>query len=198
MGASFRPTKIVVTPFLCSRLALLTLSSVAILYCLGCGQGGGSSGGQVLRATGFFNQTGLTASYTPATGNAVSLSSTISIPGAGSNSGFIGLENLQGTAPILTSTAYLSYAISGSSFLVPNDVFPFSMNVPPSGGPSLTQVFAQLQLLSAARMDFLRSNSGALPPLPFEMTITVTVEGQSPAGDTFSSNPVTYNVTFTN
>ena len=197
MGAAFRPTKIVVTPFLCSRLALLALSSVAVLYCLGCGQGGGSSGGQVLRATGFFSQVGLTPSYTPNTSNTFSLSSTISIPDAGSNSGFIGLENLQGTAPILASTANLAYAISGSSFLVPNDVFPFSLNVPPSGGTSPTQVFAQLQLVSAARMDFLRSNSGALPPLPFDMTITVTVEGQSPAGDAFSSNPVTYNVTFT-
>jgi len=197
MGVSFRPAKTVVTQFLCSRFLLL--SFVAIMCGLGCGQGGGGSDpGQVLRATGFFNQPTLTAtSYTPDTSDTVSLSSTISIPGAGSNGCFIGLENLQGTAAILTSTAYLSYAILGSSFLVPNDVFSFSVDVPPSGGASPTEVFAQLQLVSAARMDFLRSNSGALPPVPFEMTISVVVEGQSPAGDTFDSNPITYNVTFT-
>lgn len=197
MGGSFRLIKIFVTKFLCSRLALLALSSVAILYCLGCGQSGGSSGGEVLSATGFFSESGLTPSYTPNTGNTVSLSSTVSIPGAGSNSGFIGLENLQGTAPIVTSVANLAYAIPGSSFTVPNDVFPFSINLPPATSSGPTEVFAQLQLVSPARMDFLRSNVGFLPPLPFEMTISVTVEGQNSAGDTFYSNSVSYNVTFT-
>ena len=196
MGASFRPASIV-TKIFANRSAIVALFAAAVLCCLGCGQGGGSSGGEVLGASGFFSQIGLTPSYTPDTGNTVSLSSTISIPGAGSNSGFIGLENLQGTAPIVTSAANLTYAIPGSSFTVPSDVFPFSINLPPAKSSGPTEVFAQLQLVSPARMDFLRANTGFLPPLPFQMTISVTVAGQSPAGDTFYSNPVSYNVTFT-
>jgi len=196
MGAFFRPARIVIAQFLCRRF--LVLLSVAVLSGAGCGQDSGSSGGQVLLATGFFDQTTLTTtSYTADTGQTVSLSSTVSIPNAGSDGGFIGLENVQGSVPILTTAAYLNYSISGSSFLVPSDVFPFSLNVPASGGASSTEVFAQLQLVSAARMDFLRENSGALPPVPFAMTVSVTVEGQSPAGDTFYSNSIAYNVTFT-
>ncbi|MGD0074910.1 MAG: hypothetical protein ABSD31_11295 [Candidatus Binataceae bacterium] len=198
MGASVRRIKIAITKSFGSRLALLTISSVAILYCLGCGQSGGSSGGQVLNATGFYSESSTTTvSYVPDTGGTVSLSSTVSIPAPGSSSGFVGLENMQGTAAIVTSVANLSYSISGSSFSIPNDAFSFSITLPPMTNGVPTLAYAQLQLVSAARMDYLRSNIGFLPPTPFAMTVTVTVQGQSDAGGTFLSNPITYNVTFT-
>ncbi len=198
MGASVRRIKIVFTKSFGSRLALLTISSVAILCCLGCGQSSGSSGGQVLNATGFYSESSTTTvSYVPDTGDTVSLSSTVSIPAPGSSSGFVGLENMQGTAAIVTSVANLSYSISGSSFLIPNDAFSFSITLPPITNGVPTLEYAQLQLVSAARMDYLRSNIGFLPPTPFAMTVTVTVQGQSDAGGTFVSNPITYNVTFT-
>ena len=98
---------------------------------------------------------------------------------------------------IVTSVANLSYSISGSSFSIPNDAFSFSITLPPMTNGVPTLAYAQLQLVSAARMDYLRSNIGFLPPTPFAMTVTVTVQGQSDAGGTFLSNPITYNVTFT-
>ena len=97
----------------------------------------------------------------------------------------------------MTSAAALSYAIAGSSFLVPNDIFPFSASIPASGGTTGIEVFVQVQLVSAARMNFLRANADALPPVPFDMTVTVVVAGRSSAGASFASNPVTYNITFT-
>jgi hypothetical protein len=201
MGARFRPTRIAFTRFFLRHVALLPLAPAIILLCLGCGQSGDSSGGQVLRATGFYSQSlpnpTNTPSFTPDTTASFSLSSTVSIPGDRGDVGFIGLENLQGTSPIVTSNASLSYTIAGSSLLVPDDVFPFSASVLGYDGTSSTEVFVQLQLVSAARMNFLRANIGQLPPVPFDMTITVIVDGQNSSGDTFVSNPVAYNVTFT-
>ena len=205
MGGSFRRVTIVVKVLLSLRPAVLTFFSVAILCCLGCGQGG-AGGGQVLHATGFFDAASgggsAPATRTVDSGRTVSFSQTISIPNDLNNDGirdgcFIGLENLQSSSAIITSGANLAYAISGSSFAVPDDFFPFSLELPPVGSAGATEIFAQIQLVSAAMMDFLRANIGALPPPPFGMTVTVTVLGQSQAGGSFASNPVAYNISFT-
>jgi hypothetical protein len=195
MGAYFfRPTRIVALLF-GGRLALLALSSAAFLLFLGCGSSGDPVSGQVLRAIGFFSQSGTPPVYAPDTGDTYSLSDTTSIPGSGSDLGFIGLENLQGLTSVITTAANLSYAIPGSTFLVPDDVFSFSASVPPPGGAAAVVVYAQLQLVSAARINFLRQNSTA--SVPFDMTVVVTVDGESPSGQMFVSNPVSYTVTFT-
>lgn len=205
MGGSFRRVKIVVKVLLSLRLAVLSFFSVAILYCLGCGQGG-AGGGQVLHATGFFNvaSSGGSAPSTRTvdSGRTVSFSQTISIPndlnGDGIPDGcFIGLENLQDSSAVITSGANLTYTISGSSFAVPDDFFPFSVSLPPAIGTGPIAVFAQIQLVSAAMMDFLRANSALLPSPPFEMTVAVAVLGQSQAGGSFASNPIAYTITFT-
>jgi len=201
MGARLRPARIAFTRFLHKHLALLPLVPATILLCLGCGQSGDSTGGQVLRATGFYRQSipnpTNTPSFNPDTTASFSLSSTVSIPGENLDVGYIGLENLQGTSPIVTTVANLSYNVPGSTLIVPNDVFPFSASIPASDGISPTEVFVQLQLVSAARMNFLRANIDQLPPVPFDMTITVIVVGQNSSGDNFVGNPVAYNVTFT-
>ncbi|HTY55591.1 MAG TPA: hypothetical protein VMB26_10345 [Candidatus Binataceae bacterium] len=196
MGACLRPTRIVAL-FFGRRLAFLTLSSTVFLFFLGCGSSGDPVAGQILRAIGFFSQSGTPPVYAPDTGDTFSLSATTSIPGSGSDLGFVGLENLQGLTPIITTAANLSYTIPGSTFLVPDDVFSFSANLPASGGTTATVVYIQLQLVSAARMNFLRENSTSLPPVPFDMTVTVTVDGESPSGQMFVSNPVSYTITFT-
>jgi hypothetical protein len=205
MDGSFRRVKIVVKVLLGLRPAVLSFFSVAILCCFGCGQGG-AGGGQVLHATGFFNAASSGGS-SPATrtvdsGRTVSFSQTISIPndlnGDGIPDGcFIGLENLQSSSAVITSGANLTYTISGSNFSVPDDFFPFSISLPPTGSTGPTQVFAQVQVVSPATMDFLRANSASLPPPPFEMTVAVAVLGQSQAGGNFASTPIAYTVTFT-
>lgn len=205
MGGSFRRATIVVKVLLSLRPAVLSFFSVAILCCLGCGQGG-AGGGQVLHATGFFNAASgggsAPATRTVDSGRTVSFSQTILIPNDLNGDGifdgcFIGLENLQSSSAVITSSANLAYAISGSSVAIPDDFFPFSVSLPPAIGTGPIAVFAQIQLVSAAMMDFLRANSASLPPPPFGMTVTITVLGQSQAGGSFASNPIAYNISFT-
>ncbi len=205
MGGSFRRVKIVVKVLLSLRPRVLSFFSVAILCCFGCGQGG-ASGGQVLHATGFFNAPSgggsVPATRTVDSSRTASFSQTISIPNDLNgdvipDGCFIGLENLQDTSAIITSGANLTYTISGSNFAVPDDFFPFSISLPPAIGTGPIAVFAQIQVVSPAMMDFLRANSSALPPPPFGMTVTVTVLGQSQAGGSFASNPIAYYISFT-
>ncbi len=205
MDGSFRSVRIVGKFIRKPGPAIRILCSVAILCCFGCGQGG-AGGGQVLHATGFFNAASSGGS-SPATrtvdsGRTVSFSQTVSIPndlnGDGIPDGcFIGLENLQDSSAIITSGADLTYSISGSSFAVPDDFFPFSVSLAPALATGPIAVFAQIEVVSPAMMDFLRANSALLPPPPFGMTVTVTVLGQSQAGGSFASNPIAYSITFT-
>jgi hypothetical protein len=189
--------------------ATLGLAWLAIA-CAGCG-GGGSGDPLVLRAVGFFmepaepsNESPPTASANlPDPGRSVSFSQTVQIPDDPDNDGdadggYIGLENTQSSAAITTTGAQISYAIEGSSFQVPGVFLPFSVNLPPvgTGTAGSNIVFVQLLLVSQATMDFLRTNAASLPPPPFQMVVTVTIEGQSSAGATFTSNSLDYPITF--
>ncbi len=142
MGDSFRSVRIVGKFIQSLGPAIGILCSAAILCCFGCGQGG-AGGGQVLHATGFFNAASgggsSPATRTVDSGRTVSFSQTISIPndlnGDGIPDGcFIGLENFETGSAVITSGANLTYTISGSSFAVPDDFFPFSVSLPPAIG----------------------------------------------------------------
>lgn len=193
--------------------ALVAAALGALALCAGCGSGG-SNNGQVLTALGFFAEPGDTETAPTPTSNVadagrtVSLSTTISIPNDPDadaapdlDGGWIGLENALTTGSITTVQALLQYSVTGSPFAIPSVTFPFTVVIPAASSgatpPAGNEVFAQIQLVSAATMDFLRANEGNLPPPPFTMVITTTVTAQSDTGGSFASNPVSYTVTFT-
>jgi hypothetical protein len=183
------------------------IAAFVLLLLFGCGKGG-SNQGLVLRALGFFAEPAdketapTTAANQPDAGRTVSLSQTIAVPNDPDNDsdvdgGFLGLENAQDGSGLTTDGAALVYTIPNSSFRVPNDFFNFSVRLAPSSSTTSQQVFAQIQLVSPATMNFLRSNTSLLPPPPFQMTVTATVTARSDTGTSFVSNPVNYTITFT-
>jgi hypothetical protein len=188
------------------RSALAAFAAALALMHAGCGSGGSS--GQILHASGFYAPGTATAlvptssSNVPDAGRTVSLSTTISVPNDTNadgilDGGFIGLQNMQTADTIITEGARLSYSIPGSSFALPDASFMFSVSLPPQSSTSNNTVYAQILLVSAAMMDFLRANTGSLPPPPFTMVIAVGVQGHSSNGTNFVSNTINYNLTFT-
>ncbi len=189
-------------------ISLSLFAFSVLLYLPGCGNGDASHG-LVLRALGFFQESAdketapTVDDNEPDSGRTASLAQTNAIPNDPDNDGdidggYVGLQNQQGSTGLTTDGAKLDYRISGSSFAVPSDFFSFSTRVEPSGSSNGGTVFAQIQLVSPSTMNFLRSKSGQLPPPPFQMTVTATIQARSDAGISYLSNPVTYNVTFTN
>jgi hypothetical protein len=176
-------------------------SIVALATWSGCG-GGSNDQGVSFRALGFFAEG--TGDPPPGdAGRCASLRDTTIIPndtdGDGTlDGGFLGLQNsmLQG---VNVDHVNLSYNISGSNLAIPNDVFALSARLGPVDNtePTPTTVFSQIMIVSPAIMKFINDNSSRLPDLPFTLVASATAVGTADNGDDFSTNRVTYPVSFT-
>jgi hypothetical protein len=83
---------------------------------------------------------------------------------------------------------------------VVTDSVPLPVSLPPAavdeeGVRTPSGTFAQTVFVRPDVMAFLAANQTLLPPLPFDMTVVMTVTAISDSGDSFDTNEISYGVT---
>ncbi|MCB0343560.1 MAG: hypothetical protein KDD66_00510 [Bdellovibrionales bacterium] len=118
----------------------------------------------------------------------------------GLQGGFIGLQNNLTDQFVRTIRMDCSYDIPGSdpALRIPDDSWAFTTIVEAAADPeNPSQAFTQVEIVSPDILSFLNVNQNLTPEPPFRMLATCWVVGVSSAGDTFTTNPVLYQVQFT-
>ena len=83
---------------------------------------------------------------------------------------------------------------------VVTDSVPMPISLPPATVDDTTRVrtpsksFAQTIFVQPDVLAFLAGNQTLLPPLPFNMTVVMTITAISDSGDSFDTNEISYNV----
>jgi hypothetical protein len=190
----------------------------ACIALAGCGGGGGGSNDQgvALRFSGVFQET--QEQVAPAadrfpdaenavgdTGGFIVLGEDITVPTDGNNDGdldggFLGLENSmdqsvniqQVQVEIYIPGAVLSNPVVTDSVPLPITLPPAAVDVDGIRTPSKS--FSQTIFVRPDVLAFLAANQTLLPPLPFDMTVVMTVTGISDSGDSFDTNEISYTV----
>ena len=113
---------------------------------------------------------------------------------------FIGVENRLTNQFIRTTKMDCSYEIPGARIAIPDDSTTYTTVLPPAvdtaGVIQTSQNFTQVIVVSSDILAFLNLNINSLPEIPFRMIATCSVTGVSQAGDVFTTNPVHYEIEF--
>ena len=190
----------------------------ACLTLAGCGGGGGGSNdnGVSLRFSGVFQET--QEQFAPAadkfpdaenavgdTGTFVVLGEDSTVPGDSNgdgdlDGGFLGLENNLDQS-VNVQNVKVEIFIPGAVLDNPvvTDSVPMPISLPPAtvddqGIRTLSKSFAQTVFVQPDVLAFLAGNQTLLPPLPFNMTVVMTITAISDSGDSFDTNEISYNV----
>jgi hypothetical protein len=202
------------------RKARFIAAALVFIAASGCGSGGGGSSendqGITFTALGVFQEEEQVApavdTFDPEepqgdTGRIISLSQTTTIPndvnGDGDlDGGYVGVRNNLTSQRITTRGIQVEIFVAGA--LLPNpvatDFVPLSVGLDPAPIPgegeegAFSEQFAQTIFVSSDVMAFLNQNRTLFPDPPFDMTITMVVEGVSDSGDNYESNQITYSV----
>ena len=179
-------------------IAALAALVLAASWWGGCGTS--NNQGISFRALGFFaDGTGATGD----TGRNVSLDLDREVPNdvdgdGNADGGFLGLENnmVQG---IQVERVDLTYRVTGSSLSIPSDAYGLSERLGPSSGQepnNSAMKFSQILIVSPAIFQFINDNRNQFPQPPFSMIATAQAVGVTDSGDPFSTNKVSYQITF--
>jgi len=191
---------------------------VACFALAGCGGGGGGSNdnGVSLRFSGVFQETqeqvAPAADRFPSpdeavgdTGTFIVLGETLTVPTDGNkdgdlDGGFLGLENNLDQS-VNVQNVKVEIFIPGAVLNNPvvTDSVPMPISLPPAtvdekGIRTLSKSFAQTVFVQPDVLAFLAGNQTLLPPLPFNMTVVMTITAISDSGDSFDTNEISYNV----
>jgi hypothetical protein len=183
----------------------------------GCGGGGGSNNNGVsVRFSGVFRETqeqvAPAADKFPDAQNAVGDTGVSIVLGVDTtiptdinkdgdlDGGFLGLENnLDQTVNV--QTVHVQIFIPGAVLNNPvvTDSVPLPISLPPAtvddkGVRTPTKSFSQVVFVRPDVLAFLAANQTLLPPLPFDMTVVMTITAISDSGDSFDTNEISYPV----
>jgi hypothetical protein len=184
----------------------------------GCGGGGGGSNdnGVSLRFSGVFQETqeqeAPAADRFPTadeavgdTGTFVTLGVDNTVPGDSNNDGdldggFLGLENNMDQT-VNVQTVKVEIFIPGAKLNNPvvTDSVPLPISLPPAAVDEAdvrtpSKAFSQTVFVQPDVLAFLADNQTLLPPLPFSMTVVMTITAISDSGDSFDTNEISYPV----
>jgi hypothetical protein len=114
--------------------------------------------------------------------------------------GFLGLENKLDQS-VNVQNVQVEIFIPGSVLNNPvqTDSVPLPISLPPAsvddqGVRTSSKSYAQTVFVQPDVMAFLAANQTLLPPLPFNMTVLMTITAISDSGDRFDTNQISYNV----
>ena len=196
-----------------------TIMMAACFALAGCGGGGGGSNdnGVSFRFSGVFRETqeqvAPAADRFPDAENAVGdtgsfiilgVSQTVptDINGDGDfDGGFLGLENNLDQS-VNVQNVKVEIFIPGAVLNNPvvTDSVPLPVSLPPAAVDDQdvrtpSKAFAQTVFVQPDVLAFLTANQTLLPPLPFNMTVVMTITAISDSGDSFDTNEISYGVT---
>jgi hypothetical protein len=186
----------------------------------GCGSGGGSGSndnGVSLRFTGVFRETqeqvAPAADRFPSAEEAVGDTGSFIVLGVDRtvptddnkdgdlDGGFLGLENNMDQS-VNVQDVQVQIFIPGATLNNPvvTDSVPLPISLPPASVDdnevrTPSKSFSQTVFVQPDVLAFLAANQNLLPPLPFNMTVVMTITAISDSGDTFETNQISYNVT---
>ncbi len=203
------------------RSRVLRVLMVAACFTLAaCGSGGGSGSndnGTAFRFSGMFQETqeqvATAADRLPDadthvgdSGTTIVLGVTTTVPfdhnGDGDlDGGFIGLANNL-DQNVNVQEIHVQIFIAGAKLNNPvvTDVVPMAISMPAAtvddnGVRTPSQSFTQTVFVRPDVLAFLARNQTLLPPLPFDMSVVMSVTAIGDSGDTFDTNTITYPVT---
>ncbi len=198
-----------------AKLGLLVLVLFAGIN--GCGTATNNDQGTSFMALGFFAEGGDEGGVDPDTGQ-----SGDTVPLFADRSGLtpmdpydgnvvfarIGLQNRMTSQFIRVVRIDCSYTIAGSNLQIPDDSFNATWTLGPAaatGGSSSAGAvtsaaddtsYMGFDIVSTDLFAFLNANQNYLPKLPFRMIATCEAVGVTQAGNTVTTNPVSYYLLF--
>lgn len=190
---------------------IITLLSMGFLASCGSSGSGSNNQGTSFLAYGYFVE--INDTVVPTSAADVPLFTDVSPTGADglSFTRLIGVQNRLTRQFIRLVKADCEYKIDGSYIDLPSDSMAMSRvlapatdedNQPPpvTGDPEInpdaSTFAARIDLISPDMFAFINNNRAYLPQLPFRMVASCSVTGVTQAGDTITTNPISYFIHF--